>query len=267
MTRGATCIAVTFHGIRAEPARSAPDVAVARYVNSAEQLDRVLRAIPIERCCTAGEFTSREAGDWRVLTFDDGLASDYEIAFPALAARGLRATFFVSAENVGRKDYVGGRQLQEMAAAGMEIASHGLSHEYLVTMSRQHALRQILDSKSALEHRLGAEVASFAPVGGHFRRWMPAAASDGGYRVFATMIPGRTRNAATPCLLRRNHIQSVHGASYLSRLLDADPWILRANRARHALLQLPKVLLGLRQYDRLKRQILRASRQPMRRRA
>ena len=54
----------------------------------------------------------------------------------------------------------------------MEIGSHGLTHEYLTTMAPREAIREIRESKASIEQTLGLEVTSFAPVGGHFRRWM-----------------------------------------------------------------------------------------------
>jgi len=207
-------------------------------------------------CCTASELAAESEGNWLVFTCDDGLATDFEIVFPALVRRGLRGTFFVTAGNVGKRGYVSVAQLREMAAAGMEVGSHGLSHRYLLTMPWHEAIREIRESKANLQEQIGVEVTSFAPVGGHFRKWTFHAAAGAGYRVFATMIPGRTRGGEGVLLLRRNHVQAHHDAAYVSNLLRGRPRVELANRLRYCVLQLPKIMLGMRNYDRLRGCIL-----------
>jgi len=186
------------------------------------------------------------------LTFDDGLISDFEIAYPILIAKGHKATFFITAENVGHPGYTNVEHLKEMAKAGMEIGSHGLTHRYLVTMPRTEAVREIRESKERLEQEIGVTISSFAPVGGHFRKWMLDLASEAGYKAFATMIPGRTWGGKNLVLLWRNHIQAHHDATYISRLLNGDRRTLILNRLQYYLLSVPKTILGMRNYDRSK---------------
>src|SRR5690606_3850876 len=63
-----------------------------------------------------------------LVTFDDGHASNYEVAFPALAGHGMRADFFVNPANVGSPGFATWAQLREMSDAGMSIQSHGYDH-------------------------------------------------------------------------------------------------------------------------------------------
>lgn len=134
----------------------------------------------------------------------------------------------------------------------MEIGSHGLTHRYLVTMSRPEAEREICESKGRLEREIGVEITSFAPVGGHYHMWMREVARNAGYKTFATMIPGRTRGSKDMLLLRRNHIQAYHDAAYVSRLINGDGWTLALNSLRYHLLHVPKIILGMQNYDRAK---------------
>jgi peptidoglycan/xylan/chitin deacetylase (PgdA/CDA1 family) len=50
------------------------------------------------------------------ITFDDGKASDYDIAFPVLMGLGMTGTFFVVTQRVGQPGYVTWAQLKEMAS-------------------------------------------------------------------------------------------------------------------------------------------------------
>jgi len=258
----ASCLVVTFHSVRPDARDSEPiaDRAAARYTIRLSQLEEALGAVDREVCCTASEFVSKPDGHWLILTFDDGLISDYELVLPSLVRRGLHGTFFVTADNIGRDGYVNGAHLREMVKAGMEIGSHGLTHRYLITMPRHEAIRELCESKVRIEQALGVNVTAFAPAGGHFSKWMLRVASEAGYTVFATMVPGRTESRTGFVLLRRNHIQSHHDSRYISRVLQADGKTLVFNQFRYSLLRLPKAVLRLRNYDRLKDCLLKTAR-------
>lgn len=206
-----------------------------------------------EKSCTVSEYVEKQEGDWLIPTFDDGSISDFKVGFPGLMDRGIKATFFITVENIGLSGYTTITHLREMAETGMEIGSHGLTHQYLITMIRNEAIREIRESKDRLEQAIGMRVVSFAPVGGHYRKWMEHFAYETGYRAFATMIPGRTNGGEDRVLLRRNHIQSHHDSEYLSRLIKGHYRTMALNRLRYRLLQIPKIILGLKNYDLLKK--------------
>jgi peptidoglycan/xylan/chitin deacetylase (PgdA/CDA1 family) len=254
-----TSLVLTFHGIRTSlrsPA-SAGEFFADRYTVD-EQILRhaVLQAAP-KGCCTVFGLIGGMTGCGVVFSFDDGLISDYEVAYGVLSSAGVKATFFVTAGNTGLPGYCNKSQLRELAGAGMEIASHGMHHVYLTTMSREQVLREIGDSKRMLEDLVGKEVVSYAPVGGHYRRWMYEAAREAGYRAFATMIPGLTTVGEETFLVRRNHIQDDHTQDYVSRILACDRGILARNRIRYRALETARRLLGMRGYDLLKGVVLK----------
>ena len=78
-------------------------------------------------------------------TFDDGLASTYTQAFPALKANGLTGTDYVitgcvgmtTATNTCRANdstpYMSWTQVKALQTAGWEIGSHSVTHPYLAT--------------------------------------------------------------------------------------------------------------------------------------
>ena len=70
-----------------------------------------------------------QSTDLRIeITFDDGNASDTEVALPLLRDRDLTASFFVCAGRIGEDGYLDAAAIRELAAAGMGIGSHGWSH-------------------------------------------------------------------------------------------------------------------------------------------
>jgi peptidoglycan/xylan/chitin deacetylase (PgdA/CDA1 family) len=202
--------------------------------------------------CVVRELWKKESGDWTIVTFDDGLVSDFDIAYRILQEHGVKATFFVTVSKIGKTGYLLRTHLQDMAACGMEVGSHGMTHSYLTTMAPDRVRQEIVESKERLQQMLGVPVQSFAPVGGLYQSWMPKLARDTGYHSFATMIPGVTHRAASDFFLRRNHLQSHHDLSYLKSLLCRDRFLLKKNSLRYWILFAAKRLLGMQRYDRLK---------------
>ena len=108
------------------------------------------------------------------ITFDDGFASMVEQAAPMLAERDLPATVFCVAGHLGglsdwatapasapRLRLAGAPELRDLAAGGVEVGSHGMSH---LPLSRaDEALeREIVESRASLEEATGAAVHWFA---------------------------------------------------------------------------------------------------------
>lgn len=255
----AVILALTFHGV--SPELLPPDLravpTVLRYTLSQETLERILNRLRPESCCTPSGLAKVAEGDVVALTFDDGYRSDFEVVFPALISRGLKATFFVTSDNVGREGYVTWDQLRIMSAAGMEIGSHGLTHRDLVSLRPAEVRPEIRDSREILEKQLGKAVASFAPVGGHHSRWMLDEVRLAGYRVFSSTVPGRTVLRPGMLFLRRNYVQAHHGESHFERLLQGDGLTFFGSRARYEVLTKARRILGARVYDHLRLQLLR----------
>lgn len=129
-------------------------------------------------------------GRFFCLTFDDGWASDYEVAFPVLRELGHRATFFVVPTMVDSPGYVTWAQLREMVAGGMEIGSHSLTHPFMQDLDAAGVRREFGESRDILQDRLGLPVrAASLPRG-----WEPpgfeAVLGELGYRVFCTSRVG-----------------------------------------------------------------------------
>jgi peptidoglycan/xylan/chitin deacetylase (PgdA/CDA1 family) len=95
-----------------------------------------------------------------VLTFDDGPepgATDQVLA--ALAEHGATATFFVLLSKVQRS----GGLLDEVVAAGHEIALHGVDHRRLTGFSPREVHDRTLAGRAQLEDRVQRPVRWFRP--------------------------------------------------------------------------------------------------------
>jgi peptidoglycan/xylan/chitin deacetylase (PgdA/CDA1 family) len=118
------------------------------------------------------------------LTFDDGNADQLPVR-DELAARGMRATFFVNTGTVGAPGKLTWEQLQSFAAAGDEIGGHTVDHVNLKTAP--DALHQVCDDRAALVAH-GFDPLSFAYPFGAYDRGVQALVRSCGYESARTTL-------------------------------------------------------------------------------
>jgi peptidoglycan/xylan/chitin deacetylase (PgdA/CDA1 family) len=121
-----------------------------------------------------------------VITFDDGLISDFTTALPALDKHGVTAHFFVNTANVGKPGYMDWTQIREMDRAGMQIGSHGHQHVDHSQPSEQTLIKELRISREMLQAELGHAVDWFAPPYGFVNRKTIRAAEAAGFSGVAT---------------------------------------------------------------------------------
>ncbi len=97
-----------------------------------------------------------------VLTFDDGYADAYTTVYPLLKAHHMTGTFYIITGQVGRPGFLTWDEIKEMAANGMEIGAHTVTHPYLTKLSFIAALQEISGSRVTLENQLGIRITTFA---------------------------------------------------------------------------------------------------------
>ena len=97
------------------------------------------------------------------LTFDDGPDPVWTPRILAiLAARGVRATFFVVGERAAREPAT----VRAIAGAGHEVGSHGWSHTSLWLLGPRRTEGEIARTKNLLAYLAGAPPALFRPPWG-----------------------------------------------------------------------------------------------------
>lgn len=114
------------------------------------------------------------------LTFDDSNASDFDIALPALRARGLRASFFVLTGRLGQAGSLDQTRIRELQAAGMEIGSHGIAHLPWSRLPPEALRHELTASRRQLEAICGREVRTAGiPFGAYNARVLRQLAAAG----------------------------------------------------------------------------------------
>lgn len=191
-----------------------------------------------------------------LLTFDDGHASNYNLAFPALAEDGMRADFFVNPANVGKPGFATWAQLREMSAAGMSIQSHGYDHVYLTTLEPGALRERLHAARTAIEDRVGAAVTLLAPPGGRMPGGLARVARECGYRYVLSSRPGRVFADTGQTVLPRLAVTASLPSSRLRAWIEGyGPSILR-EQLRYGSLALAKRLLGDSGYERARQMAL-----------
>jgi len=144
-----------------------------------------------------------------IITFDDGLYNNYEIAFPLLKKYNMTATFFVptsyisddrkpsNAEEMGPyKDMpmMSWQDLRDMVDEGFEIGAHSHHHVMVGQQTYENAMAEIATPITTLEQKLNTPIRSFAYPKGRscsFALWTRELLVKSGYRAGCTMLEGR----------------------------------------------------------------------------
>lgn len=169
------------------------------------------------------------------ISFDDGNASDLEIALPALLRRGMKATFFVVAARLGTPGYLSGADLRALRGAGMAIGVHGMHHQRWRGLSDAELDEEISVARVLLEEAAGASLdAAACPFGAYDRRVLTRLRAAG-FRAVFTSDGGWASSAAW--LQARNTLRAGDGAPTVAAVAAADGV---GDRAKHRLKTLVK---------------------------
>jgi peptidoglycan/xylan/chitin deacetylase (PgdA/CDA1 family) len=163
-----------------------------------------------------------------VITIDDGYNDTYTLAWPILKEFGYPFTYYVYIRYIG----AGGRsikweQLEEMRDAGVDIASHTVSHDNLIKPKAKNLagqpydawlLNELKGSKEELEQRLGISVRTLAyPYGIHNEKVMEVA-REAGYEAAFTVNGQKALHSSAPENIGRYIVQSTIPSTFTNAL-------------------------------------------------
>ncbi|GGY18058.1 polysaccharide deacetylase family protein [Streptomyces djakartensis] len=159
---------------------------------------RGLRGVSMTELLTAR--ARGEGGNLVGLTFDDGYADFATEALPLLRRRDCGATLFVLPGQLGgdnawdplgpRKPLLTADGIRRVAAEGVEIGSHGLTHLDLTKADDATLKAEVADSRARLEELTGTRVDGFCYPYGAVDARAVAAVREAGYAYACAIDPG-----------------------------------------------------------------------------
>jgi len=153
------------------------------------------------------------------ITFDDGYRDNYRIAAPILAELGLPACFFLTSGFIESteipwwdreagisSEWMSWDEVRALHGMGFEIGAHTVTHADLGVLQGEAARGEIVDSRTELEGRIGAEVPYFAYPFGRESQMTEAnreLVRLAGYRCCPSAFGGVVRTGDDPFRFRR----------------------------------------------------------------
>jgi peptidoglycan/xylan/chitin deacetylase (PgdA/CDA1 family) len=195
------------------------------------------------------------------ITFDDGDVGQYHHAFPALVARDMTATFYITTDWVGRRGYMTWKQIQNMSAHGMSIQSHTRSHPFLSELNEEALRAELSGSKTLIESHIGRPVNEIAfPGGDPPARGLRLVLAETGYDIAVGTRWGVDTDVRAQTTRRGFvHRCSMRGPiteDLARRIIQADPWLAVSYTAKESTLRRLRSALGPTRYAQWRRRVL-----------
>ena len=150
---------------------------------------------------TVADLAKRTAGGrpppgLAALSFDDGMEDNHSILLPILREYGIPATIYVTTGLIGQTNPwlapgSGARmmtegELRELGAAGVELGAHTVTHPDMSLLDHAACLREMVESREALERLTEAAVSTFAYPFCRYGEAALAAAAEAGFLAAVT---------------------------------------------------------------------------------
>jgi peptidoglycan/xylan/chitin deacetylase (PgdA/CDA1 family) len=192
------------------------------------------------------------------LTFDDGNATDADVALPALTRRSLTAAFFISPALIGARGYMAWPDVAELSRAGMLVGAHGLDHTLLDTLHGEALHAHLLEARRLMEDRLGRRPTVLSLPGGAGGRAAFAAALECGFSAVCDSRPRRVVAGCTDRPIPRFALRRGSRAETAQALAEQRPGALLGAWLRHAAAGGLRRLIGESRYQRIRRRAAQA---------
>ena len=157
-----------------------------------------------------------------LITFDDGYEDNLLFAAPELVAAATPALLFIATgfldrqsgdlwthgDAAGKGRFLTTAQVSQIAAMGVAIGSHTVSHPRMTTRDDETLAAELAASRITLERLTGAPVDSFAYPEGDLDARVEALVRRGGYALAFTTETGAVGPHPRPLRLRRTEVSA-----------------------------------------------------------
>jgi peptidoglycan/xylan/chitin deacetylase (PgdA/CDA1 family) len=148
-------------------------------------------------------------------------------------------------------------QIRALAAAGMEIGSHSLTHRPPAALQRREIEIEMAESRKRLEDRLGVPVVSASSPTGFFNSEMIPVVQTLGYRGLCTGRIALWRDPLERFRIPRIPVKPGTTPAEFGRMVLGDRWLLGRLRGAQMVRDGLKAALGVEGYSRLREILLR----------
>lgn len=210
------------------------------------------------RTAHASRTVQAPAGDEVVLAFDDGWAGALSVGVEELTRAGLRGTFYITRGFVGRRGYADVPLLRQACQAGMELGAHGTTHRSLHACTEDEIRAEFADARKFLEDAVGAAVTTASLPEGNWTPRIAREVRECGFACLCTSDPSVNRPGTDPFRLHR---VAIRRSTTAAAVRDYCRFALLGQVLRHRVLAIPKRLLGLDTYARVRNMLLGGGRQ------
>jgi peptidoglycan/xylan/chitin deacetylase (PgdA/CDA1 family) len=189
---------------------------------------RGYRVVPLS--VIAGSLAARSAlpDSLVAITFDDGYESVYSCAWPVLKKHGFPFALFIYPGFIGKgHGSLDWGQAVEMAAAGVEIGSHSMSHPVLTRRQgrpdgvyQRWLAQELRGSRDSIAARLGRPARYLAYPFGAFDRMIEDAAKAAGYEACLLVNAGVNDTTTSPYHIDRVIVSRRFSLSRFKSVFD-----------------------------------------------
>jgi peptidoglycan/xylan/chitin deacetylase (PgdA/CDA1 family) len=178
-----TCVVLYYHSI--------PNDQRVRFANQLDALFRCAKPVGLN-----GRVILAKGERCTAISFDDGFEDFFQNALPELQKRGIPATMFVISAAIGKAFGPNNRfekvmsleQIRALPDDLVTIGSHTSTHPLLTAITEEHALRELIESRTELERILDRRIPLFSfPFGGFNDRLVDLCHQADYQRVFTTL--------------------------------------------------------------------------------
>jgi peptidoglycan/xylan/chitin deacetylase (PgdA/CDA1 family) len=191
-----------------------------------------------------------------LITFDDGHISNATVALDILKKYNTKATFFITTGWIGTDNFMASTQIKKLHENGMEIGTHGVTHQYFDDLSEKEAISELVNSKLTLEEIIGEDITIFSAPGGRLCANAKKLAQDCGYKaLFTSKIGLYTRKTDSFDIPRIDIKRDIDMDDFI-KITEGNQQYLKKLVIRANILSLAKITLGNKLYVKVREILL-----------
>jgi peptidoglycan/xylan/chitin deacetylase (PgdA/CDA1 family) len=221
----------------------------AAFRSQIEWLSSVTKIVPLTKLLISSEAAPLQVS----ITFDDGYASLYAKALPTLSEFGATAAAFLNTGWIAgetrrrsdaaighypREEFLLWREVEDLAAAGWEIGSHGVDHLDLTVQPLDTVRSQLCASRARIDQMLGACSPVFSYTWGRHTEPLRQLVAEAGYTHAVSGLYGALTEKTDPLAIPRIDIAKGYSLSDFKAIVRGDwdylSWVQRTKARKRA---------------------------------